>query len=120
MNRFFNLGATLFLLSITLSFGQAIRMSDKPDQFMAEVQKLMATGGPVAVRAGTNLQTAWSENRLSASQQERVMALSRKMNQKRLAAAMYFAPFYESVYLAAQQQSAANVDGSIDHCREIV
>jgi hypothetical protein len=111
MNRFFNLSVTLFLLSSTFSFGQAVRISDKPDQFMADVQKLMATGGPVAVRAGTDLQTAWSENRLSAAQQERVMALSRKMNQKRLQPATYFAPFYESIYLAAQQQSATNVDG---------
>jgi hypothetical protein len=111
MNRLFNLIPALFLLSITLSFGQAVRISDKPDQFMAEVQKLMATGGPVAVRAGTDLQTAWSESRISAPQQERIMALSRKMNQKRLAPATYFAPFYESVYLAGQQQSATNVDG---------
>ena len=111
MNRLLTLSTSLTILSITLSFGQAVRISDKPDQFMAEVQKLMATGGAVAVRAGTDLQTAWSENRLSASQQERVMVLSRKMNQKRLAPATYFAPFYESVYLAGQQQSATNVDG---------
>ena len=111
MNRLFNISITFAFLSLTFSYGQAVRISDKPDQFMAEVQKLMATGGPVAVRAGTDLQTAWSENRLSAAQQERVMALSRKMNQKRLQAATYFAPFYESIYLAAQQQSATNVDG---------
>ena len=102
----------LFLLTtLTVSFGQAVRLSDKPDQFMAEVQKLMATGGPVAVRAGTNLQALWSENKLSAQQQERVMALSRKMNQKRLQPAAYFAPFYESLHLAAQEQPATNVDG---------
>lgn len=78
---------------------------------MPEVQKLMATGGPVAVRAGTNLQSLWSENKLSAQQQERVMALSRKMNQKRLPAATHFTPFFESVYLAAQHPSGGNVDG---------
>ncbi|MCX6213490.1 hypothetical protein [Spirosoma sp.] len=98
-------------MSITTSFGQAVRLSDKPDQFMPEVQKLMATGGPVAVRAGTNLQSLWSENKLSAQQQERVMALSRKMNQKRLPAATHFTPFFESVYLAAQQPSGGNIDG---------
>ncbi|ADB41583.1 hypothetical protein Slin_5618 [Spirosoma linguale DSM 74] len=98
-------------LGITTSFGQAVRLSDKPDQFMPEVQKLMATGGPVAVRAGTNLQSLWSENKLSAQQQERVMALSRKMNQKRLPAATHFTPFFESVYLAAQHPSGGNVDG---------
>ncbi len=74
----------ILLLLPALSFGQAVRISDKPDQFLDEVQKLMATGGPVAVRAGNNLQTLWSENRLSAPQQQRVMALSLRMNQKRL------------------------------------
>ena len=103
----------LFFLSLSATFGQAVRLSDKPDQFMAEVQKLMATGGPAAVRAGTDLQTMWSENRLSSQQQERVMALSRKLNQKRLQPATYFVPFYESLYQATQQQPAlpANVDG---------
>ena len=101
----------LLLLTLTVSLGQAVRLSDKPEQFVAEVQKLMATGGPVAVRAGTNLQSLWSENKLSAQQQERVMALSRKMNQKRLQAATHFVPFYEALYLTAQQQPAANVDG---------
>ena len=77
---------------------------------MADVQKLMATGGPVAVRAGTDLQTLWSENRLSAQQQERVMTLTRKMNQKRLQPATYFAPLYESIYLTVQQPTAT-IDG---------
>ena len=111
MNRLIYKITALFFLSLTASFGQVVRLSDKPDQFMAEVQKLMATGGPVAVRAGTDLQTLWTENRLSTSQQERVMALSRKMNQKRLQPAAHFAPFYESLYLATQQQPVANVDG---------
>ena len=111
MNSFFYKITVLLFLPITLSLGQAVRLSDKPDQFMAEVQKLMATGGPVAVRAGTDLQTLWSENRLTGPQQERVMVLSRKMNQKRLQPATYFAPFYESIYQATQQQPAADVDG---------
>jgi hypothetical protein len=105
------LTALLFFLTLSTTFGQAVRLSDKPDQFMADVQKLMATGGPVAVRAGTNLQALWSENRLSAQQQERVMALSRKMNQKRLPAATHFTPFYEALYLTTQQQPATNIDG---------
>ncbi|NEU70469.1 hypothetical protein GK091_26620 [Spirosoma agri] len=103
----------LLYLTLSSSFGQAVRLSDKPDQFVAEVQKLMATGGGVAVKAGTDLQAMWSENRLSAQQQERVMVLSRKMNQKRLQPATYFVPFYEALYLASQQPSgaSANIDG---------
>ncbi len=105
----------LLLLLPTLSFGQAVRLSDKPDQFLDEVQKLMATGGPAAGRAGTNLQTIWSENRLSVPQQQRVMALSRRMNQKRLQPVPYFAPFYDALYHAIYTQkpavSAADIDG---------
>lgn len=110
MKRFFYI---LLLVAPLLSFGQAVRLSDKPEQFMADVQKLMATGGPVAVRAGTNLQALWSENRLSAQQQERVMVLSRRMNQKRLQPAAQFAPFYDALYQAVttRQLAPANIDG---------
>ncbi|GAB3640269.1 hypothetical protein [Spirosoma arcticum] len=105
----------LLLAAPLVTFAQAVRISDKPEQFMADVQKLMATGGTVAVRAGTNLQTLWSENRLSAQQQERVMALSRKMNQKRLQPAAQFAPFYDALYQAVTAQqptlTPANIDG---------
>ncbi|MFD2572447.1 hypothetical protein ACFSUS_17540 [Spirosoma soli] len=100
---------TLFTLSA--SFGQAVKLSDKPEQFIADMQKLMATGGPVAVRAGTDLQSLWSENRLSAPQQERVIALSRKMNQKRYQAATHFVPFYEALYHAVNTQKLADIDG---------
>jgi len=111
----------LFLLTVSLtSFGQAVRLSDKPEQFLDEVQKLMATGGPAAVRAGTNLQTLWSENRLSASQQQRVMALSRRMNQKRLQPAPYFAPFYDALYHALYTQQPAVSPATIDGMLTVV
>lgn len=123
MNRIYVIAA-LALLSLTAVRGQAVRLSDKPDQFMADVQKLMATGGPIAMRAGTNLQLLWSENRLSAPQQERVMALSRKMNQKRLPPATVFAPFYEALYhaLVTQQPavSTAEVDGLLTVSEKLV
>ncbi|QJW92462.1 hypothetical protein HNV11_22925 [Spirosoma taeanense] len=104
----------LGLFVVSSSFGQSVRLSDKPEQFMADVQKLMATGGPVAVRAGSDLQSLWSENRLLAQQQERVMALSRKMNQKRLQPALHYAPFYEALYHAFTTQklsSSPDLDG---------
>jgi hypothetical protein len=107
----------LFLLLVAplAGYAQAVKLSDKPEQFITDVQKLMATGGPAAVRAGTNLQTIWSENRLSAQQQARLIALSLKMNQKRLPAAAYFTPLYEALHagLVTQQpaMSAAAIDG---------
>jgi len=103
-----------FCLTVSVTFGQAVRISDKPDQFMADVQKLMATGGPVAVRAGTDLQSMWSANQLSAQQQERIMTLSRKMNQKRLQAATYFAPLYEAIYHAVNTQKQATASADVD------
>ncbi|WP_338877133.1 hypothetical protein WBJ53_00370 [Spirosoma sp. SC4-14] len=103
-----------FCLTASASFGQAVRISDKPDQFMADVQKLMATGGAVAVRAGTDLQAMWSENQLSAQQQERIMTLSRKMNQKRLQAATYFAPLYEAIYHTVNTQKQATTSADVD------
>ena len=111
MKRFFYI---FFLITPLLSRAQAVRISDKPEQFMADVQKLMATGGPVAARAGANLQTLWSENRLSAQQQERVMTLSRKMNQKRLQPAAQFAPFYDALYQAVTAQQPALTRADID------
>ncbi|AUD02233.1 hypothetical protein CWM47_10595 [Spirosoma pollinicola] len=108
------LAVALFALTLSVSFGQAVRLSDKPDQFMAEVQKLMATGGPVAVRAGTDLQSLWSESKLTAPQQERVMALSRKMNQKRLQPATHFVPFYEALYHAVNAPQQTAVSGAVD------
>ena len=112
MKRF--LYILLLLTAPVATFAQAVRISDKPEQFMADVQKLMATGGPVAVRAGNNLQTLWSENRLSAQQQERVMALSRKMNQKRLQPAAQFAPVYDALYQAVSNQQPALTPADID------
>ena len=63
MNRLYVILA-LSLCSLRATYGQSVRISDKPEQFMADVQKLMATGGPAAARAGTNLQALWCENRL--------------------------------------------------------
>lgn len=117
--RLRKLGLVLLLLP-ALSFGQAVRLSDKNDQFLDEVQKLMATGGPAAVQAGTHLQTLWSENRLSAPQQQRVMALSRRMNQKRLQAAPYFAPFYDALYHAMYTQKPAVQSADMDGLLTVV
>lgn len=81
---------------------------------MADVQKLMATGNPVSVRAGTNLQALWSENRLSQPQRDRLMALSRKMNAKRYQPVAHFAPLFETFYNAAYSQKPSAQPVSMD------
>lgn len=93
---------------------QVIKLSENPEQFMADVQKLMATGSPVSVKAGTNLQALWSENRLSQPQRDRLMALSRKMNAKRYQPVAHFAPLFETFYNAAYSQKPAAQPVSMD------
>ncbi|GAA4411340.1 hypothetical protein GCM10023187_37000 [Nibrella viscosa] len=100
----------LILAALSLGgavYGQAVKLSDKPDQFLSDLQKLMATGGPVSVRAQKNLQALWEENRLNPQQRERIMALSRKMNTKRYQPVAHFTPLYESLYQASYAQQPA-------------
>lgn len=92
------------LLVATMASAQVIKLSENPEQFLTDIQKLMATGGPVAVKAEKDLQALWAENRLSQSQKDRVMALSRKMNSKRYQPQTHFVPFYESLYHASFTQ----------------
>ncbi|WP_019988796.1 hypothetical protein [Rudanella lutea] len=102
-------------LATTISvMGQAVKLSETPDQFIADVQKLMATGGPAAVKAGTNLQALWSENRLTPAQRDRLMALSRKMNAKRYQPAAHFAPLFETFYNAAYTQKPSAQPVNLD------
>ncbi|MGM9509746.1 hypothetical protein ACS5NO_18570 [Larkinella sp. GY13] len=102
----------IFLLLATAATAQTFKLSDNPEQFLPDLQKLMNAGGAYSQKAEKNLETLFTENRLSAPQKERVIALSRKMNTKRYQAAQQFAPFYEALYqlIVTQQVSPAEVD----------
>jgi hypothetical protein len=102
------------LLATFSAHAQVVKLSENPEQFMADVQKLMATGNAVSVKAGTNLQALWSENRLSQPQRDRLMALSRKMNAKRYQPVAHFAPLFETFYNAAYSQKPAAQPVSMD------
>lgn len=88
------------LLATSLVVGQVVKLSDNPEQFTTDIQKLMATGGPVAVKAGNDLTALLGESRLDAKQRDRLITLCRKMNQKRYAPVAHFAPLFESLYHA--------------------
>ncbi|MGA0560460.1 hypothetical protein ACO2Q8_27595 [Larkinella sp. VNQ87] len=111
MNKLYCMLAGLLLIT-TAATAQNVKLSDNPEQFLPDLQKLMNSGGAYAQKAEKNLETLFTENRLSAPQKERVMALSRKMNAKRYQAAQQFAPLYESLFylLNTQQASPAEVD----------
>ncbi|MFC5412238.1 hypothetical protein ACFPMF_23130 [Larkinella bovis] len=111
MNKVYRILASLLFVA-TAAGAQTVKLSDNPEQFLTDLQKLMNPGGAYTQRAEKNLESLFTENRLSAPQKERVMALSRKMNAKRYQPAQQFAPFYEALYqlLTTQQASPSEVD----------
>ncbi|WP_234736185.1 hypothetical protein [Tellurirhabdus bombi] len=111
MIRIYSILSALLLMA-TIVQAQNVKLSDNPEQFVSDVQKLMGSAGPYAQKAQKNLEGLWTNNTLSASQKERVMAISRKMSAKRYQPATHFAPLYESIYhlLVTQQIPAADVD----------
>ncbi len=114
MNRFLVVGF-LLLASLTQGYAQAVRLSDKADQFLPDIQKLMATGTTKSIVAGKNLDALWNDNRLSDSQKNRVMVLSRRMNARKLAPGTYFAPFFDALYNAVYTQKPAVLASDIDN-----
>ncbi len=94
----------LLLVSATAALGQAVRLTDNPDQFLPDLQKLMATGGAASARAEKNLETVWADSRLTAEQKQRIMTLCRQMNQKKYLPAVHFTPLFEGLYNAVYTQ----------------
>ncbi len=103
----------LLLLSV-LAQAQLVKLSDKPEQFLPDLQKLMASGGPGAIQAEKDFDIIWGESTLTPSQRDRIMTLCRQMNQKRYQPAAHFAPLlasiYHIIYTAKPAVNAAAVD----------
>jgi hypothetical protein len=94
----------LLLLSALVAQAQSIKLSDNADQFLPDLQKLMATGGPGAVQAVNEFDALWSENRLTPAQKTRVIALTRQMNTRRLGPVSHFAPLLNGLYHSVYTQ----------------
>ncbi|GAB3245951.1 hypothetical protein GCM10027347_00470 [Larkinella harenae] len=111
MSKIYRIIVALWLVT-TAATAQTVKLSENPEQFLTDLQKLMNPGGAYTQKAGKNLEMLFTENRLSAPQKERVVALSRKMNAKRYQPVQQFAPFYETLFhlLVTQQVSPAEVD----------
>lgn len=104
---------TCLFLSV-LAQAQNVKLSDKAEQFLPDLQKLMATGGPAALQVEKDFESLWGESTLTPSQRERLMVLCRQMNQKRYQAATHFSPLlasvYHIVYTAKPAVSAPDID----------
>ncbi|MBO0951890.1 hypothetical protein [Fibrella forsythiae] len=104
----------LCLLLPLLGQAQNVKLSDKADQFLPDLQKLMATGGPATLQVEKDFESLWGESTLTASQRDRLVALCRQMNQKRYQPAAHFSPLlaslYHIVYTAKPAVNAPDID----------
>ncbi|WP_426490225.1 hypothetical protein [Hymenobacter sp. 102] len=74
------------------------KLSSEPAQFMVDVQSMMATTNNAAAKtAGTRLQQVWASNRLTATQQRYIVALSQYMLGRKFRPKPHFEQFYTAI-----------------------
>ncbi|WP_460622483.1 hypothetical protein [Hymenobacter tenuis] len=74
------------------------KLSTEPQQFMVDVQSMMATTNNAAAKAtGSRLQQLWASNRLTASQQGQIVALSQRMLARKFKAKPHFEAFFKAI-----------------------
>ncbi|WP_019948421.1 hypothetical protein [Hymenobacter aerophilus] len=85
------------------------KFSSEPEQFMVDVQALMATTkNAAAIAAGTRLQQVWASNRLTATQQRYIVSLSQYMLARKLRARPHFEDFFTAVAAGALVQNLSD------------
>ncbi|OWP62505.1 hypothetical protein CDA63_14010 [Hymenobacter amundsenii] len=85
------------------------KFSSEPEQFMVDVQALMATTkDPTAIAAGTRLQQVWASNRLTATQQRYIVSLSQYMLARKLRARPQFEHFFTAIAAGALVQNLSD------------
>ncbi|MET4108888.1 hypothetical protein [Hymenobacter sp. UYP22] len=82
------------------------KLSSEPEQFMVDVQSMMATTNNAAAKAaGTRLQQVWASNRLTATQQRYIVALSQYMLGRKFRPKPHFEQFYTAIAAGALVQN---------------
>lgn len=85
------------------------KFSSEPEQFMVDVQALMATTNNAAAKAaGTRLQQVWASNRLTATQQRYIVSLSQYMLARKLRARPHFEDFFTAIAAGALVQNLSD------------
>ena len=93
------------------------KLSADPAQFIVDAQALMATTNNAAAKASAaQLQTLWASNRLTATQQGKVVALAQQMLAKRFKPRPHFENLFDLVVAAKGPQalSDAQTDQLLD------
>jgi hypothetical protein len=82
----------------TVADRYAGKLSTDPAQYIVDVQTMMLSTNSLSARtAGANLRTLWGSNRLTASQQARIVAISQQMLAKKLRPRPHFEAFFTAV-----------------------
>ncbi len=91
----------IFLTGLRLN-AQAVKLSDDPAQFIADVQKMMTmSGNPNYVKAAKNLETLWLDSRLTQSQQKSIVTITKRMVAKGYKPTTpHFEQFFNGTYAA--------------------
>ncbi|MBD2768741.1 hypothetical protein IC235_12675 [Hymenobacter sp. BT664] len=98
---------------------QVGKLSTDPAQYIIDVQGMMASTNNAAARGvGSSLKELWGSNRLTASQQARIVALSQIMLAKRFRPRPHFETFFKSVLGGAN--SAKLTDQQMDQYLDVL
>lgn len=98
---------------------QAGKLSTDPAQYITDVQGMMASTNNAAARAvGVSLKELWGTNRLTASQQARVVALSQTMLAKKFRPRPHFEAFFKA--LVGGTSTAKLTDQQMDQYLDVL
>jgi len=95
------------------------KLSSEPAQFITDVQSMMVTTNNAAAKAsGAKLQQLWASNKLTATQQGRIVALSQQLLARRFKPKPYFEAFFTAITAGASVQNFT--DQQMDEFLDVV
>jgi hypothetical protein len=113
---------TILLVNFEMS-AQALKISDKPDEFITDVPNVMAaTGMPQAETIGKNLQTLWTNGKFSNDQKTKLASISNLMLKKGYKPMPHFLALFDAVNQGAMvaNLSGANMDSYLETLKKTI
>lgn len=88
----------LIFFAATAALAQATKLSDKPEQFLVDLNAFMAKGGPESAKVTKDLESIWTDGLLTPSQKDRLIKLCQAQVAKRYQPAAHFTPLFAAIY----------------------
>ncbi|RAU81469.1 hypothetical protein [Pontibacter arcticus] len=99
----------LFFFLTIFSVQAQSRLTDKPDDFVAEVKNMLIAGKVEnAEKLSADLQEVWTSGKLSARQQKEVMEIAQSMYRKRMRTKPHFSDFFTMLTSGIQDKNLSN------------